>query len=119
MNNIQTLKHNLYSLLILDYNINIYNESETTLILSFYHLNSIHNGLLFISKNDNYSNIDWQYHRKNKTVKQKLKNITQAIQNLYKNNHSDIIENEIAFYDNLAKMVYNAKYSYKTNVHTY
>lgn len=117
-NSIETLKSNLHSLLKQDYAITIYSDLKSVLILSFYHLNSVYSGLLWISKKDDYFHINWQYHKYNKRVQKTLETMAKAIQKIYKLKHPELIEEEINFYNERSQMVYQAKYSYETNVHT-
>jgi hypothetical protein len=74
------------SLLKKNYTVEFWTDNNSTIILSFYHLNSVYNGLCYISKDSDWMHVDFQYHAKNKTVEKQLYNLCGNIKKLYKLN---------------------------------
>jgi hypothetical protein len=102
------------SLLKKHYTVEFWSENHHTIILSFYHLNSVYNGLCYIDKQDfNNIHIDFQYHRQNKQVKKQLETLCQRVYWCYK---LDMLEYAIEILNNykpLATKIYNDNYSIK------
>lgn len=99
------LNRTLNSLLKKRYAVELYNENNYYIVLSFYHLNSANNGLAYIEKNGGKVTIDFQYHHYNKVVKNQLENIGKYITNLYNlKQHQkalDIIKNYKYLYEKI------------------
>lgn len=79
---INKIHKTLASLLRKNYTVVFWSENNYCLRLAFYHLNSVHNGLVYISKVDKNISIDFQYHHKNKTVQKQLEFLGANIQKL-------------------------------------
>jgi archaellum component FlaF (FlaF/FlaG flagellin family) len=99
------------SLLKKHYTIEFYTDNNFTIILSFYHLNSVYNGLCYISKDSDYINIDFQYHKYNKAVHEQLKRICENISKLNKLNQLQTALNILNNYKPLANQIYKENYS--------
>ena len=76
------------------YNVNDYNR----LIFSFYHLNSVYNGLCYISKESGNIYIDFQHHAHNKRIEKQLNYLCGNIYKLYKLNQIDFVAEIITNY---------------------
>ena len=98
----------LNSLLKKHYAVEFYSENDYYIILSFYHLNSVSNGLAYIEKNGDNITIDFQYHRYNKIVKNQIENIGKYIKNLYNLKQQqkafDIMKNYKYLYEKIYNM---------------
>jgi hypothetical protein len=104
---INKIHRTIGSLLKKNYTVEFWTDNNSTIILSFYHLNSVYNGLCYVSKESDWMHIDFQYHAKNKTVEKQLYNLCGNIKKLYKLNQLqqgiDILES----YRPLALKKYN------------
>lgn len=83
---INKIHRTINSLLKKNYTVEFWTDNNSTIILSFYHLNSVYNGLCYISKESEWMRIDFQYHAKNKTVEKQLYNLCDNIKKLYQLN---------------------------------
>lgn len=110
----EIFKTNLYNLLKKDVAIEIYNQQNDTIIFSFFHLDSVYNGLIWYNTKTKIYNIDFQYHDYTKTLENLLRKVMQNIE-WFK---LDYIEKEINFYRELSTKIFDAKYSTKTLLHT-
>lgn len=108
---IEKLHRTIYSLLKKHYTVEFWNENDHVIILSFYHLNSVYNGLCYINKYNGDINIDFQYHRHNKQVKKQLENICQRVGGLYKLSGLDCAIEILNNYKPLANEIYKNNYS--------
>lgn len=108
---INNLHRTITSLLKKRYTVEYYRENNYYICLSFYHLNSVYNGLVYISKENGAINIDFQYHHENKTVYKRLKTLGDYVYRLYKLNQLDTATNILANYKPLAMEIYNKHYS--------
>lgn len=108
---IKKLHRTIYSLLKKHYTVEFWNENDHYIILSFYHLNSVYNGLCYICKKSGSINIDFQYHRYNKTVYNQLLTLGKNIYKLYKINCLIRVEQIINNYKPLANEIYKNNYS--------
>lgn len=108
---IYKLHRTCYSLLKKHYTVEFYNENDHYIILSFYHLNSVYNGLCYICKNSGQTWIDFQYHRRNKIVHKQLLTLSKNIYNVYKKYNLGAAEQVINFYKPLANEIYKNNYS--------
>lgn len=103
----------LTSLIKKHYVFEVYNiEDYNSLIFSFYHLNSVYNGLCYISKDSGNIYIDFQYHNKNKAVEKQLYLLCANIYKLYRLNQIVLIEKIISAYKPLALEIFNKNYSF-------
>lgn len=100
-----------FSLLKKNYTIDYYNENAFYIVLSFHHLNSVYNGLCYISKEKNKVIIDFQYHTHNKAIEKQLNALASVIYKLYKLNQFELVKTIISNYRTLAIKKYNEKYS--------
>ena len=105
------LHRTIISLIKKHYTVEFYNDNNHCIILSFYHLNSVYNGLCYIGKNSDYIRIDFQYHRYNKTVEKQLLYLCSTIQKLYKLKQLEQVKTILENYQPLAKEIYNKNYS--------
>lgn len=108
---IDKLHRTINSLLKKNYTVEFWTDNNSIIMLSFYHLNSVYNGLCYISKESGRISIDFQYHAKNKTVEEQLVRICQNVYKLYKLNHLQTVINILENYKPLAKDIYNKKYA--------
>jgi hypothetical protein len=99
------------SLLKKHYTIEFYTDNNFTIILSFYHLNSVYNGLCYISKETGRINVDFQYHTLNKTVREQVQRIAENVYKLYQLNQLQTAINIFNNYKPQAMEIYNKKYS--------
>lgn len=95
------------------YTIETYSENHHCIIYSFYHLNSVYNGLLYIGKESDYIKIDFQYHNKNKTIEKQLTTLAKNIKKLYNLNQLETVTSIVEYYQPIAKEIYNKNYSLK------
>lgn len=107
------LHRTINSLLKKHYTIEFYTDNNHIIILSFYHLNSVYNGLCYINKETGHINIDFQYHALNKTVKEQVKRIAGNIYKLYKLNQLQTAINILNNYKPAATEIFNKYYSIK------
>lgn len=112
MNNKEKITSYLRTLLYNDYHVKYGGENDFSICLAFNHLNSMYNGVMHVCKNDDSIYIDWQYHRKNKAVEKTLAKLGESIRNEYKYNKKFVLD-EIEFFSEQAKQVFEAKYSLK------
>jgi hypothetical protein len=111
---------NLNQLLVMDYAVELYNYNDAGCTISFNHLNSVHNGLAFISFENDYRYVDFQYHKHNKRVEKIINEILDYIKLYYRlRKRFDYIIEEITYYHNLAMQLYNCKYSVEIDKHTF
>ena len=108
---INKLHRTLTSLLKKHYTVEFWTDNNYTIILSFYHLNSVYNGLCYISKDNGNINIDFQYHRQNKQVKKQLENTSKYIYGLYRLGYLNSVITILNNYKPLATEIYNKNYS--------
>lgn len=110
---INKIHRTLTSLVKKNYCFEVYNiEDYNRLIFSFYHLNSVCNGLCYISKDTGNIYIDFQYHNKNKSVEKQLYFLCANIYKLYKLNKIDYAVDVISGYKLLAPELYNNNFSF-------
>lgn len=107
---INKLHRTINSLLKKNYTVEFYTDNNFTIILSFYHLNSVYNGLAYINKENGNIKIDFQYHAVNKTVSEQLKRICENVYKLYYLKQFDLAINILNNYQNAAREIYNTKY---------
>ena len=88
---VNKLHRTLNSLLKKHYTVEFWNENSNTITISFYHANSVSNGLCYISKSIGLYAIDFQYHRYNKAVEKQMDNICNIIFKLYQLGHLDTV----------------------------
>ena len=105
------LHRTISSLLKKHYTVEIWNNTHFTIILSFYHLNSVYNGLCYIDKDAGRITVDFQYHRQNKLIKEQLIRICENVYKLYQLNNLQIALNVIDGYKTQASKIYNKNYS--------
>lgn len=84
-----------------NYIIEFWNDNNFTIMLSFYHLNSVYNGLCYIDKDTGNVKVDFQYHQQNKVVKKQLEIIGNAVYNLYKLNQLERVKTILNNYKSL------------------
>lgn len=106
----------LNSLLKKDYTVEFWSDNNFIIMLSFYHLNSVYNGLCYISKDDGRVRVDFQYHNKNKTVEKQLKYLCENVYKLYNLKQFEIVKNLLENYHNIAIKSYKEKYSFFSEV---
>lgn len=111
MNYIDKLHKTITSLLKKHYTVEFYTNNNHVIILSFYHLNSVYNGLCYISKESGCINVDFQYHTINKVVKEQIKRIAENVYKLYQLDQLPIVISIFENYKPLATQIYNEKYS--------
>lgn len=107
------LHNTLSSLLKKHYTVEFWSDNDHVIILSFYHLNSVYNGLCYICKDSGNINIDFQYHRQNKQVKKQLENICLRVYWVYKLINLDYAIEILNSYKPAATQIYNENYSIK------
>lgn len=73
------------------YIVEFYNENNFSIILSFYHLNSVYNGLVYIEKATGRVFVDWQYHHHNKAVGAQLVRLGEYVRQLFALKQNDIV----------------------------
>ena len=105
------LHRTISSLLKKHYTVEIWNNTHLTIILSFYHLNSVYNGLCYIDKDTGRITIDFQYHKQNKLIKEQLSRICENVYKLYQINNLQTALNIIDGYKTQASEIYNKNYS--------
>lgn len=103
----------LNSLLKKHYTVEFWNENNYCIILSFFHLNSVYNGLVYIHKNDGSCRVDFQYHNKNKTIEKQLKTLCKHGYTFYSLHHLEDFKMLLNLYRTEAQKIYNKKYSIK------
>ena len=104
-----TLHDKLLRLIRLDYDIQYYGYGQRgILILSYSHINSIYNGLVFIHPNGTV-NIDRQYHSKSRIVENILVNVGEKCLPYMKNNKIDKLTDIMNKYHEKAIQVAKAK----------
>lgn len=108
---IDKLHKTISSLLKKHYTIEFYTENYFTIILSFYHLNSVYNGLCYINKDSGNINIDFQYHAVNKLVHEQVKRIAENVYKLYKLNQFNMAILILNSYKQQATEIFNNYYS--------
>lgn len=108
---IDKLHRTLNSLLKKHYTVEFWTDNNFTIMLSFYHLNSVYNGLCYISKNTGHYSIDFQYHRYNKTVHKQMENICKITYKLYQLGHLDMLKTILDNYHSIAREIYDNNYS--------
>lgn len=84
-----------------NYIIEFWNDNNFTIMLSFYHLNSVYNGLCYIDKDTGSIKVDFQHHQQNKVVKKQLEIIGNAVYNLYKLNQLETVKTILNNYKSL------------------
>lgn len=110
----QLFKHNLYNLLKNDIALEIYNNrADGSAVFSFFHLDSVYNGLIYYYSNKTYM-IDYQYHRKTKTLDKLLTNFVVSCAPL----KFAYIEKEVDYYRKLSHNVFINKYDLSIGIHT-
>lgn len=102
---IDNIHRTLTSLLKKRYTVEYYSENNYYIILSFYHLNSVYNGLIFISKEYNTIHIDFQYHHNNKTIQKQLETLSRYIIRLYHLKQLELIIDILANYKPLVNEI--------------
>lgn len=102
----------LKSLLKKDYTVEFWSENNFCFMLSFYHLNSVYNGLVYIHKKDGRIRVDFQYHQKNKTVEKQLKLLSNYLLEFYNNNNLDQFKLLLGLNIIEADKIYHEKYSF-------
>lgn len=110
---INKIHNTINSLLKKHYTVQLYNDTQFSIILSFYHLNSVYNGLCYIDKDNGKIYIDFQYHRYNKTVHQQLNVLCENIYKMYKMHQLELIFEILENYSKQADEIYNKNYSIK------
>ena len=105
------LHKTITSLLKKHYTVEFWTDNNFTIMLSFYHLNSVYNGLCYISKETGAINIDFQYHRQNKTIREQLRRICENVYKLYQVNQLTTTINILNNYKQQAMEIYNTNYS--------
>lgn len=110
----EIFKTNLYNLLKKDVAIEIYNQQDGFIVFSFFHLESVYNGLIWYDIKTHTYNINFQYHAYTKALEKLLTKIMNNIQWF----NIDYIDKEIKYYRNLATNVFNSKYSMNILLHT-
>lgn len=110
---IDKLHRTINSLLKKHYTIEFYTDNNHVIILSFYHLNSVYNGLVYIYKESGYINVDFQYHALNKTVCEQVKRIAENVYKLYKLNQFNMAILILNSYKPAATEIFNNYYSIK------
>lgn len=108
---IDKLHRTINSLLKKNYTVEFWTDNNSIIMLSFYHLNSVYNGLCYISKESGRISIDFQYHAKNKAVAEQLTRICQNVYKLYTLNNLQTAINILENYKPLVKDIYNKKYA--------
>lgn len=108
---IDKLHKTISSLLKKHYTVEFWTDNNFTIILSFYHLNSVYNGLCYISKESGKINIDFQYHRHNKKVREQLNTVCKNVFKLYQLNQLQTAINILNNYKPSATKIYNDNYS--------
>ena len=108
---INKLHKTLTSLLKKHYTVEFWTDNNFTIMLSFYHLNSVYNGLCYISKETGRINVDFQYHRQNKRIQEQLQRICENVYKLYRLNQLQIVINILNNYKPHAMEIYNKNYS--------
>ena len=101
----------LESLLKKNYTVEVWSENGSFLILSFFHLNSVYNGLVYIHKDNSYYRVDFQYHHKNKTVEKQLKTLCKYVYEFNKLNNLEQFKLLLGLYRTEAQKIYNEKFS--------
>lgn len=99
---INNMHRTLTSLLKKRYAVEYYSENDYYICLSFYHLNSVYNGLVYISKENGFTNIDFQHHRFSKTVHKQLNILSGYIFKLYQLKQLNTVIDILANYKLLA-----------------
>ena len=105
------INRTLYSLLNKHYIVEYYSENDFYIYLSFYHLNSVYNGLVRISKENGDILVDFQHHRYNKLVHKQLANLSEKVYRLYKLKQITLVTDLLSNYKPLAQYIYNQYYS--------
>jgi hypothetical protein len=104
------LHKTINSLLKKNYTVEFYTDNNFTIILSFYHLNSVYNGLVYISKENGKIKIDFQYHAINKIVSEQITRVAENVYKLYQLKQFDHAVNILNNYHAAAREIYNSKY---------
>ena len=109
---INKIHKTLLSLIKNNYAFEVYNiDDYNRLIFSFYHLNSVYNGLCYISKESSNIYIDFQYHAHNKRIEKQLNYLCANIYKLYKLNQIDFVAEIITNYKPLMLDKHNTCFS--------
>lgn len=108
---INKLHRTIASLLKKHYTVEFWTDNNFTIMLSFYHLNSVYNGLCYISKETGRINVDFQYHRQNKAIREQLERICENVYKLYQINQLQTAISILNSYKPLAMEIYNNNYS--------
>ena len=110
----EIFKTHLYNLLKKDIAIEIYNQQNNTIIFSFFHLESVYNGLIWYDISTHEYNINFQYHEYSKTLEKSLEKLLACLQWF----RMDYIEKEMDFYRKAAQKIFESKYSLDIVLHT-
>lgn len=108
---INKLHRTLNSLLKKHYTVEFWSDNNHVIMLSFYHLNSCHNGLCYISKTTGVYAVDFQHHHYNKIVDKQIEKIGGIIFTLYKLGHFDMVKTILDNYHTSARKDYYNIYS--------
>lgn len=109
------LKTNLYNLLQNDIAIDIYNHQNDMIVFSFFHLSSVYNGLIWYNTKENTYTIDFQYHDYTKKTEKLLIKFLESC----KINIISFIFQEVEYFRNLSKQLFDCKYSLDIDLHVF